>query len=73
MLAGLVVISAAFGMVAVAASVMLSLPTWMALLAFPGVSSLTLLMTAALVTLRSETARDRSLHQLGHQPDSSIG
>lgn len=74
MLAGLVLFSAAIGMVAVAATLVLSLPTWMALVAYPGACSLTLLLTAALWTIRNDpTARDRSLNLPDRQVGRSVG
>jgi hypothetical protein len=73
MLAGMVLVSAVVGMVAVAATLVLSLPTWMTLLAYPGVCSLTLLFTAALWSIRSDrAARDHRL-VLGSQADRSLG
>ena len=73
MLAGLVLISTAVGMVAVVATLVLSLPFWMTLVAYPAVCSLTLLLSAAMWTIRNDpTARDRSLNLLGRRADRSI-
>lgn len=70
MLAGLVLISSAVGMIAVAATLALSLPTWMTLVAYPGTCSLTLLLSAAMWTIRNDpSASDRSLNMLGRQTD----
>jgi hypothetical protein len=56
MLAGLVLLSAAIGLVAVVGALALSLPTWMALALYPVVGSLSLLLLAAIGSLRSSTA-----------------
>ena len=56
MLAGLVLLSAAIGLVAVGGALALSLPTWMALALYPVVGSLSLLLLAAIGSLRSSTA-----------------
>ena len=53
MIAGLVLLSTAVGMAAVATALTLSLPLWVTLVAYPVVCSLTLLLTAALFSLRS--------------------
>jgi hypothetical protein len=52
MIAGLVLISAAVGMVAVVGGAMLSLPTWVIVLSYPMICSLTLLFAAALWNIR---------------------
>lgn len=52
MIAGLVLVSAAVGMVAVVGGVMLSLPTWVVALSYPVICSLTLLLAAALWNIR---------------------
>ena len=63
MIAGMVLFSAVVGMVTVAAALAMSVPLWMALAAYPAVCSLTLLMTAALMTVRNrQTARSDILH-----------
>lgn len=63
MIAGMVLFSAVVGMVTVAAALAMSVPIWMALAAYPAVCSLTLLMTAALMTVRNrQTARSDILH-----------
>lgn len=63
MIAGMVLFSAVVGMVTVAAALAMSVPIWMALAAYPAVCSLTLLMTAALMTVRNrQTARPDILH-----------
>ena len=53
MLAGLVLFSAIVGLGAVAATVALSLPTWLVIASYPAVCSLTLLLTAAFWNLRA--------------------
>lgn len=53
MLAGLVLVSSFAGILAVAACLALSTPLWAALIAYPAVCSLTLLLTAALWSIRS--------------------
>lgn len=52
MIAGLVLVSAMVGLVAMAAAVFLSVPLWVALLGYPVVCSLTLLLAATLSSLR---------------------
>lgn len=63
MMAGLVLVSALVGLMAVAATFALGLPTWMMLAAYPLVCSLTLLM-AAVWNVRMVQVRpvDRALH-----------
>ncbi len=53
MLAGLVLLSATVGLVAVGGAFALAAPTWVALALYPVICSLTLLVTAAILTLRS--------------------
>lgn len=53
MIAGLVLVSAAVGLLAVAAAILLSVPTWLILVGYPVVSSLTLLLVATLSGLRA--------------------
>lgn len=53
MLAGMVLLSMAVGLVAIGASLALAVPTWIALAAYPVVCSVTLLITAALWNLRT--------------------
>jgi hypothetical protein len=53
MVAGLVLVSAAVGMVAMAAAFLLSVPVWVALLCYPVVCSLTLLLAATVSGLRA--------------------
>jgi hypothetical protein len=53
MVAGLVLVSAAVGMVAMAAAFLLSVPVWVALLGYPVVCSLTLLLAATVSALRA--------------------
>lgn len=53
MIAGMVLVSAVVGMAAVAATLALSLPTWAVVMTYPLVCSLTLLLTAALWSIRS--------------------
>ena len=61
MLAGMVLLSAVVGMVSVAAAAVLSMPTWVVFALYPVVCSLTLLLTAALFTIRSaRTAQVKS-------------
>jgi hypothetical protein len=56
MIAGLVLVSAMVGLVAMAAAVFLSVPVWIALLGYPVVCSLTLLLAATLSSLRATQA-----------------
>jgi hypothetical protein len=53
MLAGLVLISAIIGLLATGSALALSAPTWAALLLYPCVCSLSLLMLAAVGNLRT--------------------
>lgn len=53
MMAGMVLISAVIGMGAVALTLALSLPVWAVVISYPAVCSLTLLMTAAVWSIRS--------------------
>lgn len=63
MIAGMVLVSAAVGMGAVAMTLALSLPMWAVLLSYPAVASLTLLLTAAMSSIRSRSLQaQRSLH-----------
>ncbi len=52
MLAGFVLLSAAIGMVAVGATIVLAMPIWVTLAAYPAICSLSLLLCAALWTIR---------------------
>lgn len=54
MLAGMLLVSALAGKVAVITTLALSLPTWMIVLSYPAIASLTLLMMAALHNIRSK-------------------
>ena len=56
MIAGLVLVSAMVGLVAMATAVFLSVPVWIALLGYPVVCSLTLLLAATLSSLRATQA-----------------
>lgn len=56
MIAGLVLLSAMVGLVATGGAIALSVPTWMALALYPVVCSLSLLMFAALGSLRGDRA-----------------
>lgn len=56
MIAGLVLVSAAVGLVAMAAAVFLSVPAWIVLVGYPVVCSLTLLLAATFLGLRSTQA-----------------
>ena len=56
MLAGMVLLSAMVGMLAVGLGLALSAPIWMVIAAYPAVCSLTLLATAVLITLRNGQA-----------------
>jgi hypothetical protein len=64
MLAGMILISAAVGLLAVAATAALSFPAWVVLLSYPAICSLTLVAIAALASMRSaEPARsEQFLH-----------
>jgi membrane protein implicated in regulation of membrane protease activity len=53
MIAGMVLVSAVVGMAAVATTLALSLPTWAVVMTYPVVCSLTLLLAAALWSIRS--------------------
>ena len=53
MLAGFVILSAAIGVVAMGATIALSLPTWITLAAYPAICSLTLLICAATWSIRT--------------------
>jgi membrane protein implicated in regulation of membrane protease activity len=67
MLAGNVFLSAVIGMVAMASTVALSLPTWVTLVTYPVFCSLTLLLVAAIWNIRTSRAvkqKDRRLQ--GH-------
>jgi hypothetical protein len=59
MIAGFVLVSAMVGMIAVGLTVALSLPLWITLAAYPAISSLTLLMAAALWNIRSTAPASR--------------
>jgi hypothetical protein len=74
MLAGTLLFSAVIGMLAVAATLVMSMPLWMTLLAYPAACSLTLLLTAALISIRSgQAARQRSVATMAFRTDSSLG
>jgi membrane protein implicated in regulation of membrane protease activity len=67
MLAGLVLVSAVVGAVAMAMMFALSAPTWIALLTYSIVGSLTLLVTAALSSIRtSHQSQDAHLLRSSH-------
>lgn len=53
MMAGMVLVSAIVGMMAVATTMALSLPVWTVVISYPAVCSLTLLLTAALWNIRA--------------------
>lgn len=53
MMAGMVLVSAMVGMGAVAVTLALSLPLWTVVISYPAVCSLTLLLTAALWSIRA--------------------
>ena len=53
MIAGLVLVSSVVGLAAMTAAIFLSVPIWIALLGYPVVCSLTLLLTAMLSSLRA--------------------
>jgi hypothetical protein len=52
MMAGMVLVSAMVGMMAVATTLALSLPLWTVVISYPAVCSLTLRLTAALLSNR---------------------
>ena len=56
MIAGFVLLSSAVGILAMGATFVLALPTWVMLLSYPAVSSLTLLLCAALWSMRASFA-----------------
>ena len=64
MIASLVLVSAAVGLMAVAAGILLSVPTWLILVGYPVVSSLTLMLAATFSGLRATQAAQsaRMLH-----------
>lgn len=63
MLAGLVLMSALVGLLATGTAFALSAPAWLALAIYPGACSLTLLMLAAMLHLRtSQPAQPSMLH-----------
>jgi VIT1/CCC1 family predicted Fe2+/Mn2+ transporter len=68
MLAGFVLLSAAIGVLVMAATVALSMPTWITLAAYPAICSLTLLICAAVWSIRTTapSARDRLHRQHSH-------
>lgn len=68
MLAGFVLLSAAIGMVFMAATVALSLPVWISVAAYPAICSLTLLLCAALWNIRTGAGvqRDRIARSYSH-------
>ncbi len=53
MMAGMVLVSAVVGLAAVAMTLALSLPIWAVVISYPAVCSLTLLLTAALWSIRA--------------------
>ncbi len=55
MLAGYVLLSAVIGTIFVGAIIALSVPVWVALVSYPAVCSLTLLLCAAVWSIRSST------------------
>jgi hypothetical protein len=64
MLAGFVLLSAAIGILAMGATVALSLPTWITLASYPAICSLTLLICAAVWSIRTKTEAPRTqLHR----------
>lgn len=63
MIAGFVLFSAVIGMLVMGAAFALSLPLWIAVIAYPAISSLTLLLCAALWSIRdSGSAASERLH-----------
>jgi hypothetical protein len=66
MLAGFVLLSAAIGIVVVAATVAMSVPAWMALAAYPAICSLSLLICAAAWSIRTTESQPRK--GLRHRP-----
>lgn len=63
MMAGMVLVSAVVGMGAVAVTLALSLPIWAVVISYPVVCSLTLLMTAAVWSIRSrQSSGQQMLH-----------
>lgn len=66
MVAGYVLLSAFVGVVFLCAAIALSVPVWVALVAYPLVSSLTLLLCAAAWNIRSSTARDQLSREYSH-------
>lgn len=65
MLAGFVLLSAAIGVLAMGVTVALSLPAWMTLASYPAICSLTLLICAATVSIRSRAGAPRT--QMHHR------
>lgn len=64
MLAGFIILSAAIGVVAMGATIALSLPTWITLATYPAVCSLTLLICAAVWNIRTT---ERTSHARLHR------
>lgn len=62
MVAGLVLFSAAVGLVAMVAALVLSVPLWIALSGYPVLCSLTLLLAATISGLRTTDAAGPVLH-----------
>jgi hypothetical protein len=60
MLAGFVILSAAIGVMAMGATIALSLPTWITLAAYPAICSLTLLICAAAWSIRTTAKAPRT-------------
>lgn len=67
MIAGLVLVSSVVGLVAMAAAIFLSVPIWLALLGYPVVCSLTLLLAATLSSLRATQQASQAVQMLHPQ------
>jgi membrane protein implicated in regulation of membrane protease activity len=66
MVAGYVLLSAFVGVVFLCTAIALSVPVWVALVAYPLVSSLTLLLCAVAWNIRSSTQRDQLSREYSH-------
>lgn len=66
MLAGFVLLSAVIGFLAMGATIALSLPTWITLAAYPATCSLTLLIVAAAVSIRTTADAPRTQMRRRH-------
>lgn len=68
MLVGNILLSAAVGMIFLCTAIALSVPLWIALVAYPAITSLTLLFCAAAWNIRTSTtaSKDQLARQYSH-------